>query len=118
MNQSTIELASAARTTTQTGADLANKDHRGIHVIVEVTNAGTGSITPKIQGKGANGTYYDLLVGTAITANGVTVLKLGPGIAAAANAAAPDFLPRVFRIVITHNNGNTITYSVSREMMD
>jgi hypothetical protein len=115
-NQSAVELASAARTTTQTGADRTNHNSRALHVVVDVTVAGTGSITPKIQGKDANGIYYDLLVGTAIIANGTTVLKIGPGITAAANAAASDFVPRTFRIVVTADNANPVTYSVGYEL--
>lgn len=110
-------LASAARTTTQTIADTPNLGHGGLHLIVDVTSAGTGSITPKIQGKDANGVYYDLLVGSAITTNGTNVLKLYPGITAVPNGAAADVLPPVWRVVVTANNANSVTYSVGANLV-
>jgi hypothetical protein len=112
-NREIVVLASAAQTTTQTGSDMTSYNARGVHFIVHVTTPGTGSITPKLQGKDANGNYYDLLVGPAITAAGTTVLKLGPGITPVANAAAADFLPRTFRTVITANNANSMTYDAA-----
>lgn len=111
-HESNVILASGARTTTQTGGDLLNLGHRGIHLSVDVTSAGTGSITPKIQGKDANGIYYDLLVGSAITSTGTTVLKVFPGASPVANGVANDHLPSVYRVIVTANNANTMTYSV------
>lgn len=105
-------LASAARTTTQTVADRTNNGYLGVHVTVDVTSAGTGSITPKLQGKDANGIYYDVLVGAAITSTGTTVLKVYPGASPVANGVANDYLPAVWRVVVTANNANTMTYSV------
>lgn len=107
-------LASAARTTTQTLADQTNLGHRGLHLIIDVTAiTDTPILTPKIQGRGANGVYYDLLVATAISATGTTVLKLYPGITAAANAAANDVLPAVWRLVLTATDADSATYSVA-----
>lgn len=104
-------LASGARTTTQTSDDYSGGI--GLHLVVNVTSAGTGSITPKIQGKGNLGTYYDVLVGSAITTDGANVLKIYPGIAPVANGAASDVLPPVWRVVITANNANSVTYSAT-----
>lgn len=112
-NQSTVLLASAARTTTQTTPDITNLQGRGAHVIVDVTSAGTGSITPKIQGKAATGVYYDILVGVAQTVNGTVVLKVYPGATVAANVSASDVLPAVWRVVATAADANSVTYSVA-----
>lgn len=119
MNQSpniTLEyriLASGARTTTQTTADRNNVGCRGVHVILDVTSAGTGSITLDIQGKDSiSGKYYSILTGAAVTTNVTNVYKVYPGMTAVANSVANDVIPRTFRIVITANNANTITYSV------
>lgn len=112
-NQSTVLLASAARTATQTTPDITNLQARGVHVVVDVTNAGTGAITPKIQGKAANGVYYDILVGAAQNSNGTVVLKVYPGATVTANLSASDVLPAVWRIVSTHTDANSITYSVA-----
>ncbi len=115
--KSTIRvLESAARTATVTGLDMSSELNRG-HFLVVVSVAGTGSITPKIQGKSAFGDYYDILEGTAITTTGTNVLKIGPGFTPSANAVATDCLPKTFRVVVTHNNANSITYSVGAELM-
>jgi hypothetical protein len=106
-------LVSAARTATLQSADRTNSNGRGVHVVVDVTSAGTGSITLTIQGKDAlSGKYYTLLAGAAVTTNSTNIYKVFPGATAVANAAANDILPRTWRIDVTHNNANSITYSV------
>ena len=112
-NMDITALASAARTTTTNSGDLTNYDGRGLHVVVDVTSAGTGSITITIQGKDAvSGQYYTLLAGAAVTTVSTNVYKVYPGLTASANAVASDVLPRTFRILSTHNNANSITYSI------
>lgn len=110
-NNSTVLLATGARTTTQTSSDIINYDGRGLHFSIDVTVIPGGSITPSIQGKDANGIYYTVLTGTAITTVSTTVLKLGPGITTVANGAASDFLPGTFRLVLTVADATSITYS-------
>lgn len=105
-------LASASRTTTQTSGDFTNDHCRGVKVIVDITSAGTGSITPKIQGKSASGVYYDLLTSAALTSAATTVLTVYPGATASANVSASDVLPRTWRVVVTANNANAMTYTV------
>jgi hypothetical protein len=109
-----VLLPLAARTATPTIADQSDPNAEGLHVIINVTAVtATPSVVPTLQGKGPLGTYYDLLVGTAITATGTTVLKLGPGIAPVANGAAADYLPDIWRVVMTHGDADSITYSVT-----
>lgn len=110
-------LASASRTTTQTSADITNYNHRGIKVIVDMTAVGTGSVTMKIEGKAAVGTYYTILSGAAITTNSTNVYTVFPAATVTANVSANDALPRTFRIVVTANNGNAATYSVDYELV-
>lgn len=115
-NKNSLALAPLARTATTTGADLKNLSYRGCHVIIDVTAGATGvdTITPKIQGKDAvSGKYYDLLVGTAISAVGTTVLKIYPALTAAANVASNDMLPVDFRVVVSHATAASVTYSVA-----
>lgn len=112
-------LASSARTTTQTSADLVNYNGRFIHVILNVTSAGTGSITLTINGKDpASATYYPLLVGAAITTNSQNVYRIGVGLTAAANSVANDFVPRLFQFVVTANNANLMTYSLGYNLLN
>lgn len=117
-NSLIIVLTSAARTTTQTSADLSNTNWRGIHLCVNVTSAGTGSITPKVEGRDAAAAVsYELLAATApITANGIYVYEVYPGVGAGSGGitqAVSRALPRTFRTVITANNANSVTYSVT-----
>jgi hypothetical protein len=114
-NRAVALMPSAAQTTTQTSADQANPNGLMLQVILDLTvNAGgLGSITLTIQGKDpASGKYYTLLAGAAVTAVSTVVYRVGPSLTAAANAVANDFVPAVFRIVVTANNANPVTYSV------
>ncbi|HYD33802.1 MAG TPA: hypothetical protein VEA39_04465 [Methylophilaceae bacterium] len=107
-------LASAVRAATNSTPDQEGDQFDGIHVIVDVTAVpGTDTVTPSIQGRDpVSGKYYDLLVGSAISAVGTVVLKVGQGIAAAANLAAADIVPSSWRVVLTHSAGTNFTYSV------
>jgi hypothetical protein len=114
-NTDNTALASASRTTTAQGtsADLVNHNARGIKVTLDVTVVGTGSITLAIQAKDAlSGKYTALLTGAAVVTAVTNVYTLYPGATVAANVSASDVLPRNFRILVTHNNANAITYSV------
>lgn len=111
-------LASAARTTTQTSADLTNFNGRALHVILDMTTVGTGSATVTINGKDpASGKYYLLLSGAAVITNVTNVYKVGLGFANTANVSVNDFVPRIFQIVVTANNANTATYSVGYNLL-
>lgn len=111
-NVEVAHLPSASRTTTQTGADAVNYNGRGIKLWVDITVAGTGSITVSIQERVTGSTYRTILASAALTAIGTTLLLVYPGATPAANAAANEPLPRTFRIVVTANNANAMTYSV------
>jgi hypothetical protein len=106
-------LPSAARTTTQT-SDIINVDGcSGINLFINITNAGTGSITATIEGKDVtSGTFYTILSSGNLATNQFKRLTVFPGAPVSANASANDLLPKEIRVVITHNNANTITYSV------
>lgn len=111
-------LPSAARTTTQTGDDLAAGSYRGIKVVLDMTTAGTGSVTLTIQGKDVtSGKYFTLLAGAAVTTNSTNVYTVYPGAAVAANVSANDQLPATFRLLVTANNANSATYSVGASML-
>ena len=113
-NHSGTLLASAARTATVNSANITNYNHRGVHIIINVTAiTATPSVVPTIQGYDPlSTTYYTLLTGVAITATGYTILKIYPGIGAVANAAANDILPNTWRISMAHADADSITYSV------
>lgn len=108
-------LASAARTATTNTDDQENWGFKGCHVVIDVTAAAaTPSVVFTIQGKDSvSGNYYTILASSAITGTGTTVLKVYPGITAAANASVSDVLPGTWRINATHADSDSITYSVS-----
>lgn len=118
-NTNVTLLTSAARTTTQNGADTTNYNHRGLHVILDMTeSASSPSVTLTVQGKDEiSGKYYTILAGAAVTTTTTNIYKVYPGITAAANASASDILPRSFRIIVTANNANTGTYSVGYSLV-
>lgn len=109
-------LASAARGASANSADITNAGYRGVHLMINVTACSTcGSWTPHIQGKDpVTGVYYDLLVGSAITTVGSTVLKVYPGITASANLSASDIVPRTWRAqMVTPTTPASMTFSVT-----
>jgi hypothetical protein len=106
-------LISGARTTTQTSSDKTNTAARGIRVVLDVTVAGTGSVTLEIDAKDAtSGKYTPLLTGAAVTTNSTNVYVVYPNLTPVANSIASDVLPTTWRVVITANNANSVTYSV------
>lgn len=110
---------SAARTATPTAAGIDAAYARGVHVVVDVTAvSATPSVVPTIDGYDTlSGKWFNLLTGSAITATGTTVLKVYPGIAAVANAAASDVIPNRIRVVMTHADADSATYSVAAHLM-
>lgn len=111
-------FASAARNADENSADQTNLRYRGLHLILDVTAfAGDDSFTFTIQGKDpASGKYYDLLASAAISTTGTTVLKLYPGLTAAANSVENDLLPRTWRVKADYTQAgaaaDTLTFSV------
>lgn len=110
-------LASAARTATNT-SDVFTAGGAGIRVFINVTAiTDTPSITAKIQGVAPDGTAYDLLTSAAIVATGLTVLTIYPGATVAANVTLSLPAPRRFKVVMTHSDADSITYSVTYERL-
>lgn len=115
-----VLLASSARTTNTNSTDQTNFNHRGLLLMIDVSNAGTGSITPAIQVKDSiSGNYKTIWTAAApLTANGTYVYAFYPGelntllYTEALNA----IISRTWRLAITHNNANSITYSASADM--
>lgn len=117
-NLNTSILATGARTTTQTSADQTNPNHRGLKIVLDMTTVGTGSVTIAINGKDLNsGKYYAILTGAAVTTNSTNVYTIYPGATAVGNTTVNDVLPRLFQVVVTANNANTATYSVSYSLI-
>ncbi len=113
VNRSGTLLASASRTATVTGIDMANDNYSCLTVILDVTTVpGVDTVTLAIQGKDpVSGKYYALLTGAAVSATGTTTYSVCPGITATANVSASAMLPRTWRVNVTHSAGTTFVYS-------
>lgn len=108
-------LASAARTATTNSTDIVKTTERAITIVLNVTVVpGVETLTAKVQGKDNLGNYYDIVVGTASAATGIVLLKVGLGVASAANVAIGDMVPDIYRVVITHSAAGSFTYTVTR----
>ena len=119
-SSSQIVLASAARTTTFTSADIPVAYARAIDVIVDETvNAGSaGSMTCTINGKDpASGKYYLLLSGAAIVAVATNTYSIGIGLPVTTNVSTNVAIPSVIQIVLTFANANPVTCSVGLNMI-
>jgi len=112
-------LASAARTTLQTGSDITNTNHRGIVVVLDVTlDPAAASITVTIQGKDTeSSSYYTLLAGAAVAATGTTAYTVYPGCIAVANSVANLPVPRIFRVNVAVADADSMTYSIGASLI-
>ena len=110
-------LPSATLTaTTVNSVDIHNPSWKGADIIVNVSAYTLGTYTPHVQGKDpVSGNYYDILVGSAIGAAGVTTLHVYPGIAATANVAASAILPTTWRVQLVGATPN-MTLSVGANL--
>lgn len=113
-NQEKTILASAARTATPTAVTVTNPTCRGVMFVIDVTAVtSTPSVTFTIDGYDvAKEDYVNILTSAAITTTGTTVLTIFPGAPVTANVSTNKPLPRQFRIVATHADTDSITYSV------
>ena len=111
----TVVLASAARTATPDTYEWdVSGEVQSITLVTNTSASSTPSTVPKIEGVDrTSGAVWTLLAGSAITANGVSTLTVGPGLTASANSVAGLPVPRVIRVTFTHGNANSHTYSAN-----
>lgn len=115
-----LVLSGAAVTTTQSSADINTLNFKGITVILNVSNIGTGSVSVAVDGKDFSNSanYFNLLTSGAQTSNGCTSHTIYPGInqpgtqPANGNSAASMILPVWLRVRIIANNANATTWTV------
>jgi hypothetical protein len=105
INRSEQVMALSA-TSTDVSVDRANLGARGLHLIIDITAITAGSLVVTIKGKDPiSGQYYTLLASASLTATGTTILKVYPGITAAANLSVSDILPRDWQVVADITTG-------------
>ncbi len=106
-----LVFASAPRTAT-VSATLPCEATEGLFYIDCTAVVSTPSVVFTISGVSPSGTAYTILASAAITATGLTVLRVSPQLTAAANTIAKDMLPQALKVTATHADANSITYSV------
>lgn len=118
-------LASAARTVDTDAANITNRNHRGIMVILNVTAAsGTGGLTPKVR-------IIDVISGnpcqinaniTAITATGRFGFEIYPGASTAVASSSSGWVAQrtaaclagmTIQVGISVGDASSYTYSLS-----
>ena len=115
---SQVALASAARTTDTSVVITTVNPQKCGQFVVNITAYTAGSLTAHIQNYSpVTDTYYDVLVSTALAATGTTILKVCPGITAAANLSVADFLSPRFKIYLHPSTSDAITYSVGMNLV-
>lgn len=112
-NLPVIVLPSTAQTAaTITTVDQTNTYWRTGVFFVNVSAYTSGNYTPHIQSKDpVSGTYVDLLVGTAISATGITIMDIGYP-SAIPNVSTPAILPRTWRFELVGASTPIMTISV------
>lgn len=103
-NQSITALKLTAASASTDSGDLENISSVGASIVIDITaiTGTTPTATFTVQGKDpVSGKYYTILASTALNAAGTTVLKIYPGLTAAANSVASDVLPRTFKVAVT-----------------
>ncbi len=111
-------LASAARTAAVNTDDVANARHKGVLVAIDFTAVtATPAVTFTIQGKDANGKYYDILASTAIATVSSYQMLVYPGATVAANVSASQPLPKYWRVKVTVGDTDSATYVVRATLL-
>lgn len=103
---------SAARTATDSKTIVCNRSS-GLFFINVTAVTATPSVVFTIAGVDPiSSATYTILQSAAITATGLTVLRVCTHLAAAANTVAKDLLPQALKITATHGDADSITYSM------
>lgn len=111
-------LTQTASAVSTNGNDFDTATGKGLIVTIDVTTLTAGTVTITVEGKDeVSGKYYTLLASTAIAATGTTVLRIYPGLTAAANAVANDITPSKCRVRSTIVTGPT-TFTVGVNVVE
>lgn len=110
---------SAARTATPTAQAVQARGATGLAVFISATAAAaTPSVVATIDGYDpASATWYNILTAAAITGVATKRMIVHPTVAAAANLAVAQTIPETIRVVMTHGDADSLTYSVSLDWM-
>ena len=119
-NKQVVVAASLARTLPPDPFVITNFTWRGIDVTIDITTlaGGVPAVTVFIEAlDGASGKPVVLLQSAALDTTGTTRLRVYPGIIAAANVAANDFLPEKAQVRVAHSTAHSVVYSIGATLM-
>ena len=107
-------FASAARTAVAT-ATVPIESPQGMFFIDMTPLTAGASITFTISGicPSDASTAYTILTSAAITATGLTVLRVSPHLMAATNETAKDLLPAAIKVSVAVADTKSVTYSMT-----
>lgn len=112
-------LSSGIRSASTNSSDIVKYKYRGAHIFAKISAAsGTGTVTFRVQEKDIDGNYYDIVSSVATASTGTTVLKVYPGLTAAANTVANDVLGDIWRVAVFQSGVASHTYSVTANTME
>ena len=96
---SVLTLTAAAAGTNSANLDVAYGKGIILFINVSAITGTSPTLTVTLQGRdGVSGAFYTILASAALSATGLTVLRVFPGIAAVANVSASDIIPPTCRI--------------------
>ena len=118
-NTDLVLMASAAHTTAQQTADLANKSYTQAMISLTVTAyASVGNITLELLRKDPASGNYEILGTKTIAATGQVGLNVGIGASAAGNFSAITCpLPPTWAVKVVPPDSASNTYSVGMSLM-
>lgn len=116
-NNAALTGDTGAKTATFNGATQTNYNASGAVIVLNmgVVSGTTPTLTAQLQGSADGGTTFFNIPGAvtaSITATGVYVLAVYPGVTVAANAAVSFPLPRTWRLVYTIG-GTTPSFTIT-----
>lgn len=113
-----VIYASAARTTTPTAVVVNSGRAKELRIVIDATAiTATPSVVFTVDGQDStSGKWFNIITSAAIVAVGTTVLTVALGVTVAANVAVSAPLPQTFRVVATHGDADSITYSVTAHL--
>lgn len=118
----TALITHSAASAGTTGFDMGAGCAKGILLYVHIS-AITGTaptLTVTLQGKSpVSDQYHTVLASAALNATGLTILRVYPGLTAAANLVASDILPTTWRVIsVIGGTTPAVTASISASLID
>lgn len=112
-NDDTV-LAAATRNTAVNSNTLVNFNHRGIHLVTNITAITTSSLTLTLQGlDNISGNFYNIGSSNAFGAVGTFLFACYPGLTPGADTLN-NILPRNYRVAVAVGDATNVTYSISQ----